>query len=125
MCVGVWLAGCRSGFCSGLAILELVSQCHTGQSALGGLCSLLGLAHSRHSANICPVNCSAPPNLEGYLKERACRGDEGVLRIQPVSGTLLRTFTLFMVQVRTGGLRLGGLDQLGREEIPITTTPVD
>ena len=42
VCVGVWLAGCRSGFCSGLAILELVSQCHTGQSALGGLCSLLG-----------------------------------------------------------------------------------
>ena len=75
VCVGVWLAGCRSGFCSGLAILELVSQCHTGQSVLGGLCSLLGLAHSRHSANICPVNCSAPPNLEGYLKERACRGD--------------------------------------------------
>lgn len=68
-------------------ISQLVSQCHAGQSALGGLflCFPLGLAHSRHSANICSMNYSVS---------------------------------------QMGGLRLGGLDQLGGEEIPITTTPV-
>lgn len=50
-------------------ISQLVSQCHTGQSALGGLCSLLGLAHSRHSANICSMNYSVPQNPMTPKKE--------------------------------------------------------
>lgn len=39
-----------------LLISQFMSQRYTGQSMLGGLCPLLGLARNRHSANICSLD---------------------------------------------------------------------
>lgn len=39
-----------------LLISQFMSQRYTGQSTLGGLCPLLGLARNRYSANICSLD---------------------------------------------------------------------
>ena len=95
-------------------ISQLMSQHCTGQSALGGLCPLLGLAHNRHSANICSMTHTGNQRKghqggrwspEGAGLERGHRNLEPLaLYHGPCSEHLLGKH---MVQVGRGGLKLG------------------